>query len=197
MSTEMIAFLSPCPSPAWRKRRSFSHAVRCSVTSSDEGEPHFINAIRTATKAALAERGLAISDIQWSDRCLRVYVSTRADIDGQPDADGATSDECHYASSVLGDLLDEDISLAPSEEYTLEVSSPGTRDVLTKDREFEAFKGFQIRVATTEFFKKKSVFEGTLHGRTKDKVMVNVKGRIVAIPRHIVADVKLQAALEE
>lgn len=193
----MFAFLPPSTFPVWRTQRVFPHVARCCVSSSNEVEPRVIGVIRAAAPAALAERGLAIADMQWSDRCLQVFISTRADVDGQLDAVGATSDECQFASSVLAGILDEDTSLMPSEEYSLEVSSPGTPDVLTKDREFEAFKGFQVRVATTELFRKKSCFEGTLHGRTEDQIRINIKGRILGIPRSIVADVRLQAAVEE
>lgn len=171
--------------------------MRCCVSSSKEAEPHFVAAIRAAAPAVLAERGLAIANIQWSGRRLSVFVSTRADVDGQLDAVGATSDECQFASRALGNLLDENDALVPFEEYTLEVSSPGTTDVLTKDREFEAFKGFHVTVATIELYKKKTCFEGTLHARTKDNLQINIKGRIFAIPRILVANVKLQAALEE
>lgn len=195
--TDMIAFLPPSASAIWRTQRVCPLVARCCVSSPEEVEPRFLAAIRASAPALLAERGLAIASMQWADQCLRVLVSTRADVDGRLDAAGVTSDECQFASRVLAALLDEDDSLMPSEEYTLEVSSPGTPDVLTRDREFDAFKGFHIRVTTTEMYRKKSWFEGTLHGRTEDEIQINLKGRILGIPRHIVADVKVQAAEQD
>lgn len=193
----MIGFLPGFPSRKCRIQRECAHPVRCCISSPREAEPHFFAAIRAAAPSILADRGLEIAGMEWSDQCLRVFVSTRADLDGQTDSAGATSDHCQYASIALAGLLDEDSSLMPFEEYALEVSSPGTRNALTKDREYEAFKGFEVRVTTTELFKKKSCFEGTLLDRTEDHLKINLKGRILRIPRAIVDCVELQPAKEE
>lgn len=134
--------------------------------------------------------------MHWADLKLSVYVSTIGDIEGAPDAIGATVDECQFASAVLGELLDEG-DLVPVEAYTLEVSTPGTADVLTKEREFEAFKGFAITVKTSEVFKKKDTFVGTLKNRDDEKLSLNVKGRILTIPRVIIAEVRLDTPKEE
>jgi ribosome maturation factor RimP len=193
----MLAFLAPSlalASQAQRRRRPLASSARCCA---DGAEPAFFTAIRGAAPAVLAERDLAIADMEWSGRCLRVYVSTRADVEGRPDAVGATVDECQFASQALGELLDADEALVPYPEYTLEVSSPGTRDVLTKDREFEAFKGFEVTVRTSEVYKKNSAFVGTLHGRDDKLVKLNIKGRILGIPRELVAEVRMETAKEE
>lgn len=170
--------------------------ARCCAPSAGEGEPPFLADVRRAAPAVLAQRSLAIAELDWDGARLCIYVSTKADVDGEPDAVGATVDECEFASRALGDLLDEE-DLIPVEAYTLEVSTPGTSAALTKDREFSAFKGFNVTVRTSEVFRKKVEFEGTLHDRTKDAVRLNIKGRILAIPRDIVTEVKLDTAKEE
>lgn len=152
--------------------------------------------VRRAAASVLASRSLAIAGMNWDGDRLCVFVNTQGDIAGEIDAVGATVEECEFASRVLGDLLDEE-DLVPVPTYTLEVSTPGTSDALTKEREFVAFKGFQVAVRTSELFKKKDVFEGSLYDRTEDAVRLVIKGRIFRIPRDIVLDVKLDAAKEE
>uniref|UniRef100_A0A0C3UCY6 Uncharacterized protein n=1 Tax=Guillardia theta (strain CCMP2712) TaxID=905079 RepID=A0A0C3UCY6_GUITC len=94
-------------------------------------------------------------------------------------------EECERLSKSLGFRLDA----APfmlDRPYNLVVSTPGAKDVLTRDREFAAFKGFPVTVTTKEPFKNKLVFEGNLHDRSEEAVRINVKGRIVSIPRPLV-----------
>jgi ribosome maturation factor RimP len=156
-------------------------------------EPAFFEQIRTASPAVLADRGLGIASMEWSDSRLCVYVSTVEDIMDAPGAQGATVDDCEFASAVLGDMLDEQ-DLVPVDHYTLEVSTPGTGDTLKKEREFLAFKGFPVMVHTVEPFKDSSAFQGTLKERTEDHVKISVKGRVVSIPRDLVSEVCLVSA---
>jgi ribosome maturation factor RimP len=168
----------------------------CAAGDAQAAEPAFFAAIRAAAPAVLAERQLAIAGMDWAGARLRVYISTAADVEGRADAVGATVDECDFASKVLGDLLDGG-DLVPAAAYTLEVSTPGTMEVLTKEREFEAFKGFQVTVTTAELFRGKDRFVGTLHGRDDGALRLNIKGRILAIPRRVIAEVRLDAPKEE
>lgn len=194
------AFVNPClfraqtPEPL----ESSSTCPKCCSASeaSNRDEPPFFAAIRQSAPSVLSGRNLAIADMQWSDLKLSVFVSTVGDVEGDSNAAGATVEECQFASVVLGELLDKD-DLVPVDAYTLEVSTPGTKDVLTKEREFEAFKGFPINVRTTEVYKKKELFVGTLKDRDDEKLLLNIKGRILSIPRDIIAEVRLDTAKEE
>jgi ribosome maturation factor RimP len=190
----MAAFAALAAPVAQRRR---APCVRCCAAGDAQAaEPAFFAAIRAAAPAVLAERQLAIAGMDWAGARLRVYISTAADVEGRADAVGATVDECDFASKVLGDLLDGG-DLVPAAAYTLEVSTPGTMEVLTKEREFEAFKGFQVTVTTAELFRGKDRFVGTLHGRDDGALRLNIKGRILAIPRRVIAEVRLDAPKEE
>jgi ribosome maturation factor RimP len=46
-------------------------------------------------------------------------------------------------------------------------------------------------VSTIEPYKKKTVFDGTLIERTETDVVLSLKGRIVKIPRDVIAQVTL------
>tara|TARA_B100000524_G_scaffold309303_1_gene185270 strand:+ start:285 stop:791 length:507 start_codon:yes stop_codon:yes gene_type:complete len=94
-----------------------------------------------------------------------------------------------------GDTPDESVAALPP--FLLEVTSPGLSDDLEEDRDFETWKGFDVSVGTTEVYKKKTVFEGTLHGRDETHVRVNQKGRIVKIPRELVDYVRLPKPMFE
>jgi ribosome maturation factor RimP len=200
---ELFLFLAPAPLRTLSRLRnelpttSVSHRRRpriCPRACSQE--PAFFERIRTASPAVLADRGLGIASMEWSDPRLCVYVSTVEDIMDEPGAQGATVDDCEFASAVLGDMLDEQ-DLVPADRYTLEVSTPGTGDTLKKEREFLAFKGFPVIVHTVEPFKGSSAFQGTLKERTQDHVKVSMKGRVVSIPRDLVSDVCLVSASAE
>ena len=71
------------------------------------------------------------------------------------------------------------------------VSTAGAREVLTREREFVAFRGFPVVVTTAELFKKKTEFPGKLHDVSDETLQVNQKGRIVGIPRALVKEVRL------
>jgi ribosome maturation factor RimP len=98
-------------------------------------------------------------------------------------------DDCARLSAALTEALDES-DLIP-DAYVLEVSSPGVSDVLTRDRDFEVFKGFPVEVQLSEVYKKKQVWQGSLVGRDEVKVSLNLKGRLVGLPRELVCSVQL------
>ena len=103
---------------------------------------------------------------------------------------GDTSlDNCEKMSRQLEETLDQQ-GVIPS-AYNLEISTPGISSVLTSDREFTSFKGFPVIVETNTVYKKKTQWQGTLHGRDEKSVYVNAKGKITSIPRDIIAKVEL------
>ncbi|KAJ1420073.1 hypothetical protein B484DRAFT_453204 [Ochromonadaceae sp. CCMP2298] len=80
--------------------------------------------------------------------------------------------------------------------FELLIASPGVSNVLKIDRDFESFKGFNV-IVTTDLFRKKSRFEGTLLRRDELTVVLSQKGRVLAIPRGVVREVRLPDALYE
>jgi ribosome maturation factor RimP len=98
-------------------------------------------------------------------------------------------DDCERMSRALEPVLDEAV-VFPN-EYMLEVSSPGVPRNLESDREFISFKGFPVSVSTKEPHSGSTQWQGTLIGRDEKSVRINLKGRIVAIPRELVTLVHL------
>ena len=71
------------------------------------------------------------------------------------------------------------------------------KDTLTTDRDFTAFKGFPVTATTSEPYKSKTSWEGTLVKRDDEFLTLNLKGRPVKIPIGLVVDVKLPSAKRE
>jgi ribosome maturation factor RimP len=104
-------------------------------------------------------------------------------------------EDCAQMSRALEMVLDAAAVLP--EAYVLEISSPGISRSLESDREFISFKGFPVSVTTHEPHAGSSAWSGTLIGRDEKAVRINLKGRIVAIPRDLVARVYLEEGAGE
>lgn len=106
-------------------------------------------------------------------------------------ADGSdvSLDECAAFSAPLGDAMEAAALIeAP---YVLEVSSPGIGEDLLSDRDFISFRGFPVAVTRQESSGAERLQEGLLLGRDADGLQLNVRGRIVRIPREAVLRVRL------
>lgn len=106
-----------------------------------------------------------------------------------PEQEDTSLDDCARLSEALTEALDES-NLIP-DAYVLEVSSPGLSDVLTRDRDFEVFKGFPVEVQLSEPHKNKQTWRGSLVGRGDGNLSLNLKGRPVKIPLELVQTVQL------
>lgn len=151
--------------------------------------------IRSTIEAKYADCGEV--DILWGFNHLQVTVSAA---EGKEDTLG----------SAVIEMLNFEITeaLLPTDEtaaldsvlarHALTVCTPGAKDVLTTQKEFDVFKGFEVHVrmrglpATGNFpgAEGKTVV-GKLQGRTADEVLVNQKGRIVKLPNNMVLEVRL------
>ena len=113
---------------------------------------------------------------------------------------GITLDDCTTISNQLGDILDvHDLSRGP---YTLEVSSPGLDRPISRDCDFEKFKGAKIKVKTHIKMEGIKNFQGVLVDYTDENgrkiARVDVAGKIYSIPKNEIAKANLvdEAAIE-
>ncbi|MDX2254085.1 MAG: ribosome maturation factor RimP [Pseudanabaenaceae cyanobacterium bins.39] len=100
-------------------------------------------------------------------------------------------DDCERMSRALEPALDE-IDLIPY-AYVLEISSPGVARQLESDREFIAFRGFMVTVNTITPYEGKQSWQGHLIGRSDTQVSISIKGRVVNVPRDLIAQVELSS----
>ena len=106
---------------------------------------------------------------------------------------GVTLDDCTAVSNQLGDILDvHDLSRGP---YTLEVSSPGPDRPISRDRDFEKFRGAKVKIRTHVKIEGVRNFQGTLMDYAEENgrklVRIGMADRIFSIPRNDIARANL------
>ncbi|WP_089091491.1 ribosome maturation factor RimP [Nodularia sp. NIES-3585] len=138
--------------------------------------------IELATPVA-AELGLEVVDIVFHTNqrppVLRVDIRN-------PQEDTGLND-CERMSRALEASLDA-AEIIP-DAYVLEVSSPGISRQLITDREFISFKGFPVIISTSQPYDGHKEWIGQLIRRDETTVYLNQKGRVIEIPRTLIARV--------
>ena len=131
------------------------------------------------------EMGLEIVDVvfQTNKRQPVLRVDIRNTI-------GDTSlNDCEKVSRALESILDERAIMPGA--YVLEISSPGISRYLSSERDFIAFKGFEVKVTTNPPYMDKKEWQGRLQGRDEKAVYLNRKGRAIAVPCSVITQVQL------
>jgi len=105
------------------------------------------------------------------------------------DGGDVSLEDCSQLSPLIGDSI-ENAKLIKN-AYILEITSPGLGDILETDKEFETFKGFPIEVSTKNKENNQHLHIGLLHTRSKDHLLLNIKGKMSKIPRDHVIQVRL------
>lgn len=116
----------------------------------------------------IAEKlGLYLVDAEFvkegKDNFLRLYIDKPG---------GVGIDECEKFSNAFGEVYDKIDPI--SEEYCLEVSSPGVERVLKTKREYDYFKGREVAVKLYAAIDGKKEFEGILKDFDGERVIVSV-----------------------
>ena len=106
---------------------------------------------------------------------------------------GITLNDCTTVSNQLGDVLDvHDLSRGP---YTLEVSSPGLDRPLSRDCDFEKFRGAKVKIKTHIKIDGIKNFQGVLTDYLEENgrkiARVDVAGKICSIPKSEIAKANL------
>ena len=146
----------------------------------------------TARDIASETGELLIDEVAWLDEgaTLRVVIDG---VSGSP-----SSEAGDILIRALNEVIDDEATADASgvafvPPYTLEVGSRGISNELSRDADFLVYKGFQVTLTTSSEFKGRTVFDGvSLHGRDEKAVTLNSKGRLIAVPRELVASVCLK-----
>ena len=106
---------------------------------------------------------------------------------------GVSLDDCTTVSNQLGDVLDvHDLSRGP---YTLEVSSPGLDRPISRDIDFERFKGATLKIKTRIKIDGVKKFQGTLLDYIEENgrrvVRIESAGKIFSIPKEEIVKANL------
>ena len=110
----------------------------------------------------------------------------------RPDG-GIGVDELGDISTAVSASLDVEDPI--EENYVLEVSSPGIDRPLTRLKDFEAWKGWEARIETTELIDGRRRFKGGLMGIEGDDVLIEIEDAgqevIIGLNFEWLADAKL------
>lgn len=118
---------------------------------------------------------------EGSNWYLRIYIDK---------AGGITLDDCQKVSEQLGEELDREDPI--SENYFLEVSSPGLDRPLKKDSDFIRFAGEIVEVKLYEALNGNKVIEGELVGLEDNMIKINVANvGLLELPKEKVALTRL------
>jgi ribosome maturation factor RimP len=91
----------------------------------------------------IESEGLELVELECLRMKTRWLVRIFIDREG-----GSTIDDCTAISHQVGDLLN--VHDLPPGPYTLEVSTPGLDRPLTRDKDFEKYRGSKVRIRTRE-----------------------------------------------
>ena len=136
----------------------------------------------------LAELHLELVDVEYVKEGPNWFL--RVSIDKES---GVDIDECAAVSEKLSEKLDEVDPI--TENYFLEVSSPGAERPLKKDKDFERAIGKNVFVKTYEPIDNEKAFEGMLTSFDGTSLSVEIKiktrKKTVVIPYEKVAKARL------
>ncbi len=132
-----------------------------------------------------AENGCYIYDLEYikegKSKVLRVYADK--------EETGITLDECEAINRRLGDLLDE--SALISENYVLEVSSPGIERRLRTKEHFDRYTGRQVDVGLYKALDGCKTLSGVLKGFKDETIFIETENGELSIMQGEVSNVKL------
>ena len=130
-------------------------------------------------------KGFELDDVEWVKEGANWYL--RAYIDKE---NGITVDDCEEVSRALSDLLDEEDFI--SENYILEVSSPGLGRPLKKEKDFIRSMGKDVDVRLYRQIDKQKEFTGALSAYDENTVTLTMEdGSLMVFEKPDIALIRL------
>jgi ribosome maturation factor RimP len=129
--------------------------------------PHILRQVIELAEPLCTSEGIELVHTEFQrearGRILRLFIDKTG---------GVTLDDCVNVSRQLGDLLD--VELGDIGAYNLEVTSPGRERPLSKEKDFERFKGRSAKIRTTQPVNGQKNFSGVLLGLSDRTVKLSV-----------------------
>jgi ribosome maturation factor RimP len=140
---------------------------------------------KSIIEKVVSSESMELVDIEFkgslNNQVLRVYIDKPS---------GVTHEDCELISDQVGAVLDVEDMIPGS--YTLEVSSPGLTRRLTKESDFQHFRGRLVRIQTRQPMEGMNSFRGTLVGFEGKTVTLELKNaRLIQIPLTSIARANL------
>jgi ribosome maturation factor RimP len=151
--------------------------------------PTYRERIVALIEPVIESEGLELVELECLKMKTRWLVRIFIDREG-----GATLEDCTAISHQVGDVLN--VHDLPPGPYTLEVSSPGLDRPLTRDKDFEKYRGARVRIRTREPIDGSRNFLGAFVDYAVEDgrriVTVDVDGRSVRIDRDNIQKANLE-----
>jgi len=126
--------------------------------------PHFLQALVAPAVEAAGYRLVRLRLMGGRRKTLQIMAERR---DGQMDVE-----DCTALSRALSAVLEEEDPI--TDDYVLEVSSPGIARPLTRREDFARFAGHEVRVELSNLCNGRKRFKGLLIGLDGGNVVVDV-----------------------
>ena len=97
--------------------------------------------------------------------------------------------DCAKYSRIVSNFLDEKKLI--SDDYSLELSSPGIDRPLTRIKDFFNYKGSKIKVTTVNLENEKKVYKGVLANVMEKSILLDQKKNLIPIELDKISDAKL------
>jgi ribosome maturation factor RimP len=108
---------------------------------------------------------------------------------------GIEISECAKISTMVSTLLDVNDPI--KNEYDLEVSSPGINRPLTREKDFEIWEGYDIKIKTNEVIDQRKNFKGVLRGVKNNEVLLEVAELTIGINFDWIDEAQLLISIEQ
>ncbi|MBC1226409.1 ribosome maturation factor RimP [Listeria booriae] len=135
-----------------------------------------------------SELQLELVDLAFEKEGKHWYLRVFLDKEG-----GIDIDECALVSERLSEILDKNDPI--TQNYFLEVSSPGAERPLKKEKDFEEAVGKWVHVTSYEPIAERKMWEGTLTNYDGETLTIEILDKtrkiVCEIPRKSVAKARL------
>jgi ribosome maturation factor RimP len=130
---------------------------------------------RNLIKSVVEEEGFELVHVEYATKghapVLRAYIDRPG---------GITVSDCAELSRRISVILDVE-DFIPT-HYLLEVSSPGIERPLFTERDYERFKGREVRLSTREKIDERRNFRGTIQAFQDGIVRLRCANQVYEIP---------------
>ena len=127
---------------------------------------------------------------------VRYFSKKRATLQIMLDKDnnGIEINDCATISTALSTILD--VNNPISDEYNLEISSPGINRPLTRKKDFDVWQGFNAKIKTSETIDKRTSFQGTLRGVAKNEILLEISEGTIGLDFEWIEEAKLSISTD-
>jgi ribosome maturation factor RimP len=102
---------------------------------------------------------------------------------------GIEVDDCARISREVSAVLDVEDPI--EDAYALEVGSPGIDRPLTREKDFAAYEGYDVKLETSELIDGRKRFRGVLGGVDAGEILLNIEEGTIGLQFDWLADAKL------